>query len=61
MQRRDSEFVAQVCSDGVWKAKAHLELTVERDIEDSKANFCHCMGSVRISKENAGLLLNRTD
>lgn len=44
-------------SDCVRKAKGHLELEVERDIEDHKAIFCPWMGSKRISKENACLLL----
>lgn len=54
-------MVAIAHSDCVRKAKALLELKVERDVEDSKAIFCHWMGSKRISKENAGVLLNRTD
>lgn len=36
-------------SEGVRKAKGHLELGVERDVEDHKAIFCPWMGSKRIS------------
>lgn len=59
--KKGFRIVAMAHSDCVRKAKAHLELKVERDVEDHKAIFCHWMGSKRISKENAGLLLNRTD
>lgn len=49
--------IAQAHSDCVQKAKAELELKVERDIKGNKASFCHCMSSKRI---NVDLLLNRT-
>lgn len=58
--KRGSRIVAMEHGDYVRKAKAHLELKVERDVEDNKAIFCCWMDSKRISKENAGLLQNRT-
>lgn len=53
LQKEGFRTVAMAGSGCVGKAKAHLELKVERDIEDNKAIFCHWMGSERISKENA--------
>lgn len=49
--------IAQAHSDCVQKAKAELELKVERDIKGNKASFCYCMSSKRI---NVDLLPNRT-
>jgi len=51
--------VAQAHSDCIRKARAQLELKVERDINGNKASFCYCMSSKRINKENTDLLLNR--
>ena len=58
--KEEFRHVAQALSGCVRKAKAQLELKVERDIKGNKASFCHCMSSKRVNRENVGLLLNRT-
>ena len=44
--------------DGVRKAKAHLELSLSKDMECSRQGFYGDSSSKRKSRENVGLLLN---
>lgn len=48
----------QVCSNGVRKAKAHLELNLARDVQGNKKGFSRCISSKKKDRENVGLLLN---
>lgn len=47
------------CRDTRRKAKAHLELSLARDIKAKKKGFCNFIISERKVQENAGPLLNQ--
>ncbi|GAB0202606.1 mitochondrial enolase superfamily member 1 [Grus japonensis] len=50
--------VVRECRDATWKAKAHLELNVARDVKDKKNGFFKYISSKRKTRENVGPLLN---
>jgi len=59
-QVTQQEYRAPVQSwrDGVKKAKARLELNLERNVKGNNKGFCKCINSKRNTREYAGLLLN---
>jgi len=50
--------VVKACRDATRKAKAHLELSLARDVKDNKKSFFKYINSKRKTRENVGLLLN---
>ncbi|RMB93973.1 hypothetical protein DUI87_29559 [Hirundo rustica rustica] len=54
----DYRNVVRVCRDATRKAKAHLELSLAKDIKDKKKSFYEYISSKRKIKENVGPLLN---
>ncbi|NXA67808.1 RTBS polymerase, partial [Mohoua ochrocephala] len=55
---KDYRNIIRVCRDAVRKAKAHLELSLVRDIKDNKKGFYKKISSKRKIRKNVGLLLN---
>lgn len=56
IQAKDSWIQAH--RDDFRKTKAHLEVTLTRDIKGKKRSFCRYISSKRLNKENVGSLLN---
>lgn len=56
--KEERKSIAWACRDGVRKAKTQMELRLSRDVTGNKVSFCLYVNSKRLSKENAGLLLN---
>lgn len=54
-----SKGTVRVCGDVTKKAKAHLELSLARDMKDNKKGFYKYISSKRKIWENVGLLLNQ--
>jgi len=50
--------VVKACRDATRKAKAHLELNLERDVKDNKKSFFKYISSKWKSRDNVGPLLN---
>ncbi|PKU35582.1 glycerol kinase [Limosa lapponica baueri] len=50
--------IVRVCRDATRKAKAHLELNLQRDVKDNEKGFFKCNSSKRKTRENVGPLLN---
>jgi len=42
----------------MWKAKAHLELNLARDIKDNEKGFFEYISSKQMTRENVGPLMN---
>lgn len=47
-----------MCGDGMWKAKAQMELRLARDVKNNKKGFYRYAGQKREAKESARLLIN---
>ncbi|KAJ7415680.1 hypothetical protein BTVI_37667 [Pitangus sulphuratus] len=54
----DYRNIIKVCKDATRKAKAHLELSLTKDIKDNKKVIYKDIGSKRKIRENVGLQLN---
>ncbi|GAB0204486.1 mitochondrial enolase superfamily member 1 [Grus japonensis] len=50
--------VVRECRDATRKAKAHLELSLARDVKDNKKGFFKYISSKRKTRENVDPLLN---
>jgi len=50
--------VVSTCRDATWKAVAHLELDLAREVKDKRKGFKY-ISSKRKTRENVGLLLNK--
>jgi len=50
--------VVRACRDAKWKAKAHLELNLARDVKNNKKGFFNYISSKRKIRDNVGPLLN---
>jgi len=50
--------VVRACRDATRKAKAHLELSLARDVKNNKKGFFKYISSKRKSRDNVGPLLN---
>lgn len=48
----------QSCGDGVRKPKVGLELNLERDVKGRNKRFYKYINSIKMTRENMGLLLN---
>lgn len=54
----DYRDTVQRCKAALRKAKAHLELNLERDVKSNKKGFCQYLNSKRPTRKNVGLLRN---
>lgn len=48
-----------MCSDGIRKAKAHMELKLMRDAKNIKKKFYRYIGQKTQAKENVPSLINQ--
>ncbi|KAJ7400180.1 hypothetical protein BTVI_107629 [Pitangus sulphuratus] len=55
----DYRNIIRICRDVMTKAKAHLELSLARDIKDNNKGFYKNISRKRKTRENVGLLLNQ--
>ena len=50
--------VVRACRDAKWKAKAHLELNLARDVKNNKKGFFNYISSKQMTRENVRPQLN---
>lgn len=47
MTQEENRDTVQACRDGVWKAKAHLELNLMSDMKGNQKGFYECVSMER--------------
>ena len=50
--------IVRACREAMTKDKAHLELSLARDVKDNKKGFCKYISSKQKTRDDVGPLLN---